>query len=223
VPGLTGLRDRLAERALLWRAQHGRRSERERATAYWAGLRGYHLQSDDDPHALERSGLVADVVAEHGIASLLELGTNTGRNLAVVRERHPDVRVCGLDVNERALDHARARHPDIEFRHQDVNAWSEPPGRWDAALTMSVLDHIPDDACEALAGTLARTVRFVICVELFDGGDGERALFKYSRDTRALFERHGARTVRWELAAVGQYDTAQSPLWLYVGAFGTTG
>ncbi|UGS38712.1 class I SAM-dependent methyltransferase [Capillimicrobium parvum] len=220
MPGLVNLRERLAERVLLWRAEHGRAPERERATAYWAGLRGYHDTSDDDPHALERSGLVADIVGELGAGSLLELGTNTGRNLAVVHDRHPDVRVCGLDVNERALEHARRRRPGIEFRQQDVNAWSEAPGDWDAALTMSVLDHIPDDACEALARNLANTVRYVICVELFDGADGERALFKYSRDTCALFERHGARTLRWELCPVGQYDPAKSPLWLYVGAFG---
>jgi hypothetical protein len=189
------LRERIAERALEWRARRGRGSEAQRATDFWARLPAYHLSNDDDPLALERSALVA-----------------------VVKERHPEVRVCGLDVNERALEHARRRRPDVEFRRQDVNAWQEAPGSWDAALTMSVLDHIPDDACEALAGNLARTVRFVICVELFDGGDGERALFKYSRDTRALFERHGARTLRWELCPVGQYDPAKSPLWLYVGA-----
>jgi hypothetical protein len=211
--------NRLRERVLEWRARHGRGPEADRATEFWAKLPAYHLGNDDDPLALQRSGLVADLVAEHGITSLLELGTNSGRNLAVVHERHPDVRVGGLDVNPHAVEHARRRHPDIEFRLQDVNRWSEAPGSWDAALTMSVLDHIPDDACETLADNLSRTVRWVICVELFDGSDGERALFKYSRDTRGLFERHGATTRRWELAPVGQYDMDHSPLWLYVGEF----
>jgi len=153
-----------------------------------------------------------------GITSLLELGTNSGRNLRIAKETHPDLRACGLDVNERALEHARKQAPDVEFRLQDVNRWSEPPESWDAILTMSVLDHIPDDATEELAANIAATAKYAISVELWDGQEGERAAYKYGRDTRALFERHGAETVMWEMSP-GQYDLERSPLWAYVGKF----
>ena len=148
---------------------------------------------------------------------MLEVGTNSGRNLAVRKATNPEMRVKGLDVNQPALDYARGAHPEVEFELQDANRWAEPEDAWDAILTMSVLDHIPDEAIERLASHMvASAARYVICVELWDGSEGERGPYKYSRDTRALFERHGARTVKWEMSR-GQYDTERSLLWLYVG------
>jgi SAM-dependent methyltransferase len=212
-------RERMGELSRAVRARMVARREEDRATEYWRSLPDYHL-SNDDPIAVERSRWIADVlVPELGITSLLEVGTNNGRNLAVVKERQPQVRLRGLDVNEHALKHARGRGLDIEFQLQDANEWSEPPGSWDAILTMSVLDHIPDEAVEELAANIAKTARYVIAVELWTGEHAETGRYKYSRDNRELFERHGASTLRWELSP-GQYDVAHSPLWAYVGSFG---
>jgi hypothetical protein len=36
------------------------------------------------------------------------------------------------------------------------NHWAEPADAWDTILTMSVLDHIPDDAIESLAANMVR-------------------------------------------------------------------
>jgi len=217
---VTGARDSIRRGVGAARAKLRRGPEADKATAYWADLPSYHASNDENPLALERSRWLAEVVVpELGAESVLELGTNSGRNLGVIREHHPDARLLGLDVNARALEHARAQHPTIDFQLQDVNRWSEGPDSWDAILTMSVLDHIPDDAMESLARNVASTARYVIAVELWDGGEGERGLYKYSRDTRALFEAHGARTLRWELSP-GQYDMKKSPLYAYVGEFG---
>jgi protein-L-isoaspartate O-methyltransferase len=206
----------LATRHALY-ARLGIGSERDRATRYWASLRDYHKSNDDDPLAIERSRFIADVlVPALGLESLLEIGTNSGRNLGIVKQAHPSIRVKGIDVNPRALEHGRQRYPDVEFALQDANDWTEPAGAWDAVLTMSVLDHVPDEAVVALARNMAASARYVICFELWDGADAERALYKYSRDTRSLFERVGVRTERWEIAP-GQYDVEQSLLWLYVG------
>jgi hypothetical protein len=83
---------------------------------------------------------------------------------------------------------------------------------------MSVLDHIPDDAIESLAANMVRSAaRCVIAVELWDGSHGPRGDFKYSRSSRDLFEKHGLHTLHWE-PSVGQYNTAQSLLWSYVGS-----
>lgn len=217
---MTGVRDSIRRGIGAARARLQRGPEADRATAYWADLPSYHASNDENPQALERSRWLAEVVVpELGAESVLELGTNSGRNLGVIREHHPHARLLGLDVNERALEHARSQHPTIDFRLQDVNRWSEAQGSWDAILTMSVLDHIPDDAMESLADNIAGTATYVIAVELWDGEEGERGLYKYSRDTRVLFESRGARTLRWE-PSPGQYDLEQSPLYAYVGAFG---
>ena len=134
----------------------------------------------------------------------------------VVKHNHPSIKAKGIDVNPRALEHARRQYPDVEFALQDANDWTEPPHAWDGVLTMSLLDHVPNDAAERLARNMSATARFVICFELWDGEDAERGLYKYSRDNCRLFESLGVKTLRWELAA-GQYDTVHSALWLYVG------
>lgn len=207
-----------ARRALLYaKSRLIRGPEAERASRYWGDLPDYHLSNDDDPVARARSRWLAEkVVPRLGLTSLWEIGTNSGRNLEVIRSVHPDMRLKGTDVNPRAIDFARAKGLDIEFELADANEWTEPERSWDAVLTMSVLDHIPDDATEALAANMARTARHVITVELWDGSDGDRGVYKYSRDNRALFERHGYTTLTWERAP-GQYDLEKSELWVYVG------
>jgi hypothetical protein len=190
--------------------------EAERATAYWAGLRDYHEGNDAHAASLARSEWVSDQVANLGVRSLLEVGTNSGRNLQVVRRSHPALPLAGIDVNQRAIAFAQAKGLDIDFRIADANMWEEDPGSWDAILTMSVLDHIPDEVIDRLVANFAMTASYIISVELWDGSHGTRGAYKYSRNTKELFERHGFRTLHWEMA-VGQYDTAESPLWAYVG------
>ena len=213
-PSLAGI----AERARLLRDRLFPGGEADRATTYWADLTDYHETNDRDPIGLERSRWIAEeLVPAYDVSSLLEVGTNSGRNLAIVRATHPSVRVKGIDVAPAALDYARRAHPEVEFELQDANEWSEAPDSWDGILTMSVLDHIPDTTIDELARNMLATARkCVICVELWDGGEGTRGPYKYSRNTRDLFERHGAETLRWE-ESPGQYDTEGSLLWLYIG------
>jgi hypothetical protein len=188
------------------------------ATAYWASLRDYHKKNDDGAPALERSRWVSGLVGSLAIRSLLEVGTNSGRNLEVIRGEHLSTRLAGIDVNEHAIVFAQSKQLDIDFRVADANHWVESPDEWEAILTMSVLDHIPDDVIETLAKNMVTTAsRYVISVELWDGSDGTRGEFKYSRSTKDLFERHGFHTLHWE-PSVGQYDTTKSRLWSYVGS-----
>jgi protein-L-isoaspartate O-methyltransferase len=209
--------DRLLEKRHQLVAHLGRGREARRATQYWASLRTYHEGNEDDPLARQRSQFIADtLIPELGLRSLLEVGTNTGRNLGIVKESHPTVRAKGIDVNQRALERARRLYPEVEFVLQDAHQWTERPGSWDGVFTMSLLDHVPDAAARELARNMAESARFVICVELWDGAGGERGLYKYSRDSRRLFESLGLSTRRWE-PAPAQYDSEHSMLWLYVG------
>ena len=191
--------------------------EERKAASYWGGLTDYHLTNDSDPVAIGRSRwLVESILPELGLKSLLEVGTNSGRNLEYIRAADETIDLKGIDVNPRAIDYARSKGLRIDFEVVDANDWAEPEGRWDGVLTMSVLDHIPDEAAERLAANIAKSAAHVISVELWDGSEGERAVYKYSRDTRALFQRHGFQAVRWEKAP-GQYDEERSLLWCYVG------
>ena len=192
--------------------------DEEHATRYWATLSDYHLTNDDDPIAVERSEWLArDVLEPLAIQSLLEVGCNSGRNLAIAKRLLPELEVAGFDVNPLAVEHARKIHPNLDIQLADANEWPAAANSVDAILTMSVLDHIPRPAVETVAHNMAVTsARYVVCVELFDGGDGRRDIYKYSYDLAALFGEFGVKPVRWE-PAQGQYDTASSRLNLFVG------
>jgi SAM-dependent methyltransferase len=192
--------------------------DEEHATRYWATLSDYHLTNDEDPIAVKRSEwLVRDVLEPLAIRSLQEVGCNSGRNLAIAKHLLPQLEVTGFDVNPLAVEHARTLHPDLGIHLADANEWPAAANSVDAILTMSVLDHIPRPAVETVAKNMALTAaHYVVCVELFDGGDGKRDLYKYSYDLAELFGKFGVKPVRWE-PAEGQYDTASSPLYLFVG------
>jgi hypothetical protein len=187
-----------------------------KAANYWAALKdcdGYY----NDEMGKTRSAWVADQVINRRIESLLEVGSNSGRNLAAVLAAAPQIKLRGIDVNEMAIDYARRKNPTIDFQVVDANRWNEGQKTWDAILTMSLIDHIPDESLNRLASNMVRTARkWIICVELWDGGDGLRGLYKYSRDLRAVFEPRGVKTVMWKIS-VGQYSTSQSLLWSYIG------
>lgn len=196
--------------------------EEHRAASYWGGLTDYHLSNDSDPIAISRSRWLAEsVVPDLGLRSLLEVGTNSGRNLQYIAEANPGIELKGIDVNPRAIEFARSKGLGIKLEVVDANEWSEPSDRWDGVLTMSVLDHIPDEAAERLAANVGVSARHVIAVELWDGSPGERGIYKYSRDTEALFLRQGFETISWDVAP-GQYDEDRSQLWCYLGR-GPTG
>src|SRR5262245_52171406 len=94
-----GLR-RTAQRLESLRAPRRNRSEADLATAYWARLVDYHETNDAEEIGQARSRWLADeIVTGFGISSLLEVGTNSGRNLAAIRVRHPTMRLAGTDVN----------------------------------------------------------------------------------------------------------------------------
>ncbi len=196
-------------------------SETRKASLRWGSQRRFHLVADTHPHAIGRSNWIADeIVGPLGITSLLEIGTNSGRNLQIMKEKLPELVLSGIDINRRAIAYARKKDLDIDFRVADANRWSEPLDSWDALLTMSVLDHIPDEAIEQLADNMvATTRRYIIAFELWDGSHGTRGPYKYSRDTRELFESRSMRTLRWEVSP-DQYDTEKSLLWVYVGERG---
>jgi SAM-dependent methyltransferase len=198
-------------------------NETRRASAYWGNLPDYHLTNDDDPTGIVRSQWVAELISGLEVSSVLEVGTNSGRNLQYIKEAQPSVRLRGIDVNPRAVEFAVRKGLDIDFSVADANVWQEGANAWDVILTMSVLDHVPDAAIDELAMNIVVTAaKYIVAVELWDGAPGERGPYKYSRDTRALFESHGVRTLLWE-PSVGQYDVVNSFLWAYIGAVGEPG
>ncbi|HEY6381491.1 MAG TPA: class I SAM-dependent methyltransferase, partial [Pseudolabrys sp.] len=58
----------------------------------------------------------------------------------------PGGRVLGLDISKDILEFARRRNanPSLSYRQGDAMALSEPDGSFDVAVSMQVLEYIPD-------------------------------------------------------------------------------
>jgi SAM-dependent methyltransferase len=74
------------------------------------------LTRDDD-----QADTVARIVAEHGasVATVLDLGCGTGRDLAIFDNRYGWVGI-GIDLQPQMIDYARATRPDLDLRVGDL-------------------------------------------------------------------------------------------------------
>jgi SAM-dependent methyltransferase len=129
-----------------------------------AGVRAYF---DDDvrkgrrllPDRTTASGLgtfvkyccATTLMAEEGVARVLDVGCSVGSIEALFHLRHPDraleVTVDGIDISPEAIRHAEALQlPHCAFRAYDGAALPYAAGRFDLAVAIEVLEHVPDKA-----------------------------------------------------------------------------
>jgi len=76
--------------------------------------------------------------------SILDVGCGDGYFLGQVDERIP-LRV-GVDINERALNFAKAFYPSVDYRNSDIVDVDE---QFDVVSAIEVLEHIPEEALPA--------------------------------------------------------------------------
>jgi SAM-dependent methyltransferase len=86
---------------------------------------------------IARLGLPAD-------AAVLDVGTSTGTNLRMLRERG-FANVTGLDFSEEAIRFCREKGLG-EVRHGDIRRMPFPDGCFDLILATDIVEHIDDDA-----------------------------------------------------------------------------
>ncbi|MBP0462551.1 methyltransferase domain-containing protein [Roseomonas sp. PWR1] len=171
-------------------------------------------------------------------AAVLDAGCGTGALAAAIAARDPAARVTGVDVSEPFLAAARARVPGAAFRHGDIAALPDADGAFDAALSLLVLQFVPDRA--AAVAELARVTRpgGVVAAAMWDfvGGftfvrafadviaasepDGEAFRTRYLGDSMgspgrlaALFEAAGLREVAERDIAIRQDFADFADMW----------
>lgn len=91
-----------------------------------------------------------------------DLGCGTGQHAALLKRRHPQAQVQGLDSSSEMLEQARAQMAEVDWRQGDIAGW-RPERPADLILANASLQWLPDHAtllprlAEALApgGALA--------------------------------------------------------------------
>lgn len=69
---------------------------------------------------------------------ILSFGCSSGEEVRAMRQRLPQARIVGIDLNPRMIAKARAADPDGDYR---IAAAPEPEERFDAILALAVFRH----------------------------------------------------------------------------------
>ena len=102
--------------------------------------------SEHDEHQFALAILSA-MIEYHGIKSVLDVGSGTGRALRYLKARHPGVRFVGIEPVEalRKVGHAAGLTP-AELKDGDINHLDAMDGEFDLVCEFAVLHHGPQPA-----------------------------------------------------------------------------
>lgn len=128
----------------------------------WRGEFGNEYTDRNQVDWMKRAMFWDRIITTTGARSVFEMGCNAGWNLSAIREFHPQVRVTGSDINERALEQAHAAglttYNCLDFR--------AVPGKFDLVFTAGVLIHIePAHVREVMAALIDKSFRWVLAIE----------------------------------------------------------
>jgi SAM-dependent methyltransferase len=87
---------------------------------------------------------VSELVASERPRRVLEVGCGEGIVLAALAARLPDARFDGLELDDTALEHARARCPGARLVRGDACALPFEDRSFDLVICLEVLEHLPE-------------------------------------------------------------------------------
>ena len=135
--------------------------------------------SEQDEHQFALA-ILSSMIEYHGIRSVLDIGSGTGRALRYLKSRHPGVRFVGIEPVEalRKVGYA-AGLAEHELIAGDVNALQAADGEFDLVCEFAVLHHVPRPA-QAVGEMLrvARKAIFISDANNFGQGGGIARLIK---------------------------------------------
>lgn len=161
-------------------------TQQENPIDFWKGEFGdaYHQRSPGDVKAAVAffkrvfSATTADLtdVVEKEPSSIIEFGCGTGTNLQALRRIFPYCATFGTEINERAVEFARAtgtggisRRPIQEFHEMLLAEPINEKATWEMTLTKGLLIHIPPDELPLAYRTLyERTHRWILIAEYYN-------------------------------------------------------
>jgi len=166
-------------------------SESEKQREYYrrtaSDYEAMHLVEGDE-HYVALAFLSA-MISHHGFKSVLDVGSGTGRALAYLKARHPDVRFVGIEpVKELREVGYRAGLSPAELMDGDALALEHPAGAFDLVCEFAVLHHVrtPSVVVDEMLRVASRAVFISDCNNFGQGGAAARFL-KQSLDHLGLW------------------------------------
>ncbi|MFH1395963.1 MAG: class I SAM-dependent methyltransferase [archaeon] len=91
-------------------------------------------------------------------ASLLDVMCGPGYLLGMIASRRKDLRLKGVDIDERYITHANAKYSLIDFESGNLLSW-QPPEQYDVVVCTGALHHIPYEQQETAVKRMASMVK----------------------------------------------------------------
>ena len=136
----------------------------------WAGDFGkaYTDRNEMFPYAC-RWRFWRDIIQNHDIKSVLEVGCNTGPNLGIIKTWMSSFRdIWGCDINPYNIQQCRARWPDIQAVYASGFDLPFRDGYFDLVFTSGVLIHQKPTEVESMMQEIIRVSgKYVLAIEYF--------------------------------------------------------
>lgn len=110
------------------------------ASPIWDPQQYGRFESQRDRAALD---LLVRLPEDLNPREIWDLGCGAGQQAALLKRRHPQARVHGLDASPAMLDQARALPVEVEWRRGDIAGWA-PDAPSDLILANASLQWLPD-------------------------------------------------------------------------------
>jgi pseudaminic acid biosynthesis-associated methylase len=122
-------------------------------------------------------------------ATIFEFGCNIGNNLRAIQACAPNVDLYGCDINQQAVNEARAAGFEVQNVSEQGVVGLYEPGTMDLVFTSGVLIHIPPAALErTMRQLIDLSGRYVLAVE-YHTDEGEEEV-EYRGHSGALWKRN---------------------------------
>ena len=161
----------------------------------WEGSFGDEYTSRNSSESLVASNVhFFSKVLSHtrgSVESVLELGSNSGRNFLALRALIPEVGYTGVEINLNALNELKSfGSPNVTAIHSSIEDYQPEPESTDLVFTKGVLIHLnPTSLIATYRKIYEASKRWILIAEYFNPSPEE---ILYRGESGALFRRDWA-------------------------------
>ena len=87
---------------------------------------------------------IKNAVDESKAIRILEVGSADGYAVKYLKDRNPALELCGVDIDEKALERAREMNPETRFEYGNLETGVLPKERFGIVTALEVFEHIQD-------------------------------------------------------------------------------
>jgi pseudaminic acid biosynthesis-associated methylase len=138
--------------------------------AFWRGAFGneYTERNRRSHWVASNAAFFGNILSRtRGIGTVLELGSNSGLNLAALAQLLPDASLSAVEINEKAAGELRKALPGVDLHVTSLLEF-QPTRTWDLVFTKGVLIHIDPDRLPTAYELMHRSAsRYVLVSEYY--------------------------------------------------------